>query len=49
LQVFDFIEVEFAILMVFGFFLMTCVSAVNTPSQKTQKRLNISRFKNPRH
>jgi len=28
LQVFDFIEAEFAILMVFGFFLMTCASVV---------------------
>jgi len=36
LQVFDFIEAKFAILIVFEFFLMTCVSVVNTSSHETQ-------------
>jgi hypothetical protein len=41
LQVFDFIKADFAILMVFEFFLMTGVSVVNIPSQETRKNLII--------
>jgi len=33
LQLFDFIEADFVIFIVFEFFLMTCVAAVNIPSR----------------
>jgi nicotinate dehydrogenase subunit A len=37
LQLFDFIEADFGIFIVFEFFLTTCVSVVNISSQETQK------------
>jgi len=37
LQLFDFIEANFGFFIVFEFFLMTCVSAVNSLSQSSRK------------